>query len=115
MVESIFDNLTDVYHAINSFEWHPALGVEPENFSNMPIKEKAFFCAEILRKIECLLNNTADTLISWSWWEKHLHCTFEEWLQFQMAKFQAETYHRKNGRIVNKSKRLMQKVRGLRL
>lgn len=115
MIETIFDDLTDVYHTINSWEWHPALGKEPENFPIMPFEEKCQLCCSILQKLEYLLNNTADTLISWSWWEKYLHRTFEEWLRFQMAKIPDTTYHQKNGRIASKLRRWIRKVQGLQL
>lgn len=108
--ETIFDRITDVYHCVNSFKWHNALGVEPKDFSSMNIKEKDSICYPILLKLEYLLNHTADMLISWSWWDKHLHRTFEEWLQYQIEQLPAQPHQSREQKVWNNLKKWIQKA-----
>lgn len=110
MNETIFDKITEVYHTINSWHWHPALGSEPNGFSSMQIDEKQRLCCSILMKLKYLLNNPSDMLISWSWWDKHLHRSFGDWLQFQLEQIPETINQPKNGKIVNRVKQWINKM-----
>ena len=111
MDETIFDKITDVYHCMNSLKWHDALGNAPSGFSSMSTNDKDNICYPILLKLEYLLDHTADMLISWSWWEKHLHRTFEEWLQYQIEQLPVRAPQpKKDWAFLNSLKKWTRKV-----
>lgn len=110
MNETIFDKITDIYHSLNSLKWHKTLGSEPEGFSSMNTTEKSSLCYENMLKLEYLLNHPADMLISWSWFDKHLHRTFDEWLQYQMKHLPVQTQRSKVDKIADRLKDWIRKV-----
>ena len=112
MVADIFDKILDVYFTIRDCRWHKSLGQEPEEFSSADAIEKSPICCEIMLKLESLLEHMSETLTSWALFDRHLHKSFDEWLQFKMNEIEIPSplYYYEKHKISDKWKALIKGV-----
>lgn len=79
----IFEELAKIYLDVNSYKWSPFLNQSKSNF-DIKSKETQDAISNLMHKLEYLINNPANTIISWVHFRDRLHKSFQEWLLFEL-------------------------------
>lgn len=80
----ILIKLANIYLDLNEYNWNSFIPEIAEQYKNMPYQEQNKYILIYHQKIKDLLNNPADTIISWQHFIR-LNKSFDEWL---LCKFQ---------------------------
>ena len=82
IIIDVLTKLANIWLDLNSYNWESLPPELSEPYKNLYSRNQVKYITSIHKKIEDLLNNTADTIISYQHFCR-LGKTFDEWLLFQ--------------------------------
>lgn len=78
----ILTKLANIYLDLNEYNWNSFITEVAIQYKNLPYQEQNKYISIYQNKIKELLNNLADTIISWQHFVR-LGKSFDEWLLFK--------------------------------
>lgn len=89
MKKCVLDKLADIYNSLDALEWDYRLGEKPENFDLLNKSEKYALMNELKILLVKMIDNTSQTLISWSHYKNKFNAPFSIWLKNELAYIKA--------------------------